>query len=85
MLYRPGREIQMLVIVITMIFIWFPRTQGQWGRPVNNEQVILLGTLGVSSMVCMCGAGMRVEVVGVWILGGWELGGGVKVCVCEGH
>lgn len=43
----------MLVVLITMITVWFPGSRAGAERSVNpNKLVTLLGTLGVSGLVC---------------------------------
>ena len=61
-LYKPGREMQMLVVVITVISIWFGYRVSM-ERSINHKPVTLLGTLDVSGMVCVC----------VCVEGGWGL------------
>ena len=60
--YKPGREMQMLVVVITVISIWFGYRVSM-ERSINHKPVTLLGTLDVSGMVCVC----------VCVEGGWGL------------
>lgn len=51
---------QMLVVVITVISIWFGYRVSM-ERSINHKPVTLLGTVAVSGMVCVC----------VW--GGWSV------------
>lgn len=55
-LYKPGRETQMLVVGMTTISIWFGYGVSM-ERSINHKPVTLLGTLGMSGMVCVCGGG----------------------------
>lgn len=44
---------QMLVVHITMISMRFPGSRASVERSVNPKLVTLLGTLGVSGLVCV--------------------------------